>query len=74
MSEIRRLAERSMAARRHTGEFKMEAVSLFAADDYFAAEYLHRAIVTENWPSSARRPSERHNRTFLDEAASTRAA
>jgi hypothetical protein len=55
--EIRKLAERSMAARHHTREVKMEPVALFATAQYFAAEYLHRAIVTADWPSSTHRPA-----------------
>jgi hypothetical protein len=56
LEAIRKLAERSMAARNHTGEIKMEPVAFLATADYFAAEYLHRAIVTGDWPSSANRP------------------
>jgi ketosteroid isomerase-like protein len=55
--QVRELAERSTAARTHTEDIKMKPTTLFATDDYFVIEYLHRAIVTENWPASKNRPA-----------------
>jgi hypothetical protein len=55
--KIRELAERSVAARTHTEDVKMEPATLFATGDYFLVEYLHRAIVTEKWPASNNQPA-----------------
>jgi hypothetical protein len=54
--EIRKLAERSKAARVHTDELKMEPTTLFATEDYFVIEYVHNAITTTNWTTQANRP------------------
>ena len=55
--KIRELAKRSVAARNHTEEIKMQATTLFANDDYFVIEYIHKAIVTADWPASKNRPT-----------------
>jgi hypothetical protein len=54
--EIRKLAERSKAARTHTDEYKMEPTTLFATEDYFVIEYIHNAVATANWTSATDRP------------------
>jgi hypothetical protein len=55
--KVKELAQRSVAARTHTDEIKMEPTSLFTTDDYFVIEYTHKAIVTEEWPASKNRPA-----------------
>jgi hypothetical protein len=54
---VRKLAQRSVAARYHTKEIKIEPTSLFTTDDYFVIEYTHHAIVTADWPASTNRPA-----------------
>jgi ketosteroid isomerase-like protein len=56
-AKIRELAERSVAARVHTEKIKMEPTSLFTTEEHFVIEYLHRAIVTADWPASENRPA-----------------
>jgi ketosteroid isomerase-like protein len=56
IEKIRELAERSVAARTHTKNIKMDPTVLFATNEYFVIEYLHSAVVTENWPASKNRP------------------
>ena len=54
--EVRQLAERSVAARQHTKDTHMEFTNLFTSEDQMCLEYIHRFIVTEQWPSSGDRP------------------
>jgi ketosteroid isomerase-like protein len=55
-SQVRQLADRSMAARQHTKDAHMEFTNLFTSEDQMCLEYTHRFIVTEQWPSSQNRP------------------
>lgn len=55
--KVRELAKRSVAARNHTDEIKMQATTLFINNDYFVIEYVHKAIVTADWPASKNRPA-----------------
>jgi ketosteroid isomerase-like protein len=57
IEKVRELAERSVAGRIHTKEIKMEPATLFATEEYFVIEYIHNAVVTENWPASKNRPA-----------------
>jgi len=54
--EGRQLAERSVAARKHTKDVHMDFTNLFSTEDQMCLEYAHRAIVTEQWPSASNRP------------------
>jgi ketosteroid isomerase-like protein len=54
--EVRRLAQRSVAARLHTKETHMEVTNQFTSEDQFCLEYIHHYIVTDQWPSSGKRP------------------
>jgi ketosteroid isomerase-like protein len=54
--EVRQLAERSVAARKHTKDTHMNFTNLFTSEDQMCLEYIHRFIVTEQWPSSGDRP------------------
>ncbi len=51
--KVRELAERSVAARKHTKNDHMEFMNLFATEDKMCLEYIHKGIVTEKWPSSS---------------------
>lgn len=57
LDKIKELARRSVAARTHTEEIKMEPTTLFATQDHFVVEYVHNAIVTADWPASKNRPA-----------------
>jgi hypothetical protein len=57
IQQVRELAKRSVAARTHTNDIKMQATTLFAAENYFVIEYVHNAIVTADWPASRNRPA-----------------
>ena len=54
---IRELAQRSIAARRHVGETGIEPVNLLSTDACLVFEYIHNAVVTDNWPASTNRPA-----------------
>lgn len=54
--EVRQLAERSVAARKHTPDMHMDFTNRFASEDQMCIEYAHRGVVTERWPSSHDRP------------------
>ena len=56
-AEIRRFAERSMAARQHDDQTMIELVSLMTGNDCLAFEYMHNAVVTDKWPTSVNRPA-----------------
>ncbi len=64
--EVRQLAERSVAARRHTKDDHIEFTNLFTSEDQMCLEYIHRAIVTEQWPSSSNRPPCRDKGGYQD--------
>ena len=54
------LANRSVAARKHSGDLGIKPTNVFANEEgtKLCWEYVHTGIVTENWPSSsAQRPT-----------------
>src|SRR5579859_1032072 len=51
--EVRQLAERSVAARKHTKDVHMDFTNAFSSEDQMCLEYAHRAIATEQWPSAS---------------------
>lgn len=54
------LANRSVAARKHSGELGIKPVNVFSNEEgtKLCWEYIHTGIVTENWPStSAHKPT-----------------
>jgi ketosteroid isomerase-like protein len=53
---VRQLAERSVAARKHTQDVHMDFTNLFSSEDQMCLEYAHRGIITEKWPSSLQAP------------------
>ncbi len=57
--KIRELAERSVAARNHTGERGIHPFDVFTNADgtRLCWEYVHTAIVTKDWPASKDRPA-----------------
>jgi ketosteroid isomerase-like protein len=60
LDEIRELATRSVAARKHTGGLGIKPFNVFtdAAGTRLCWEYLHTGVVGEKWPStSAQRPA-----------------
>jgi ketosteroid isomerase-like protein len=57
IEKVRELAKRSVAGRTHTEQTKMQPATLFATDDYFVVEYIHNAIVTDQWPASRNAPA-----------------
>src|SRR5271155_2440652 len=56
--KIRELAMRSIAARNHVGERGIHPFDVFANADgtRLCWEYVHTAIVTNDWPASKNRP------------------
>lgn len=54
--QVRQLAERSIAARKHTPDIHIELTNQFWSEDQMCLEYVHRAIVTAQWPSSHDQP------------------
>jgi ketosteroid isomerase-like protein len=56
-AKVQELADRSMAARVHTKDTHMEFTNEFAGEEGFCVEYIHRAIVTDKWPSSTNKPA-----------------
>ena len=57
--QIRELASRSVAARNHTSERGIHPFIVFTNTDEtrLCWEYIHTAIVTEDWPASKDRPT-----------------
>ena len=55
--KVRELAERSVAARKHTSEAHMTFVNHIISEDQMCLEYIHQGIITENWPASGNRPT-----------------
>jgi ketosteroid isomerase-like protein len=56
-AEVRKLAERSVAARTHTADLHMTFGDHIVTADRMCLEYIHEGIVTENWPASENRPA-----------------
>jgi ketosteroid isomerase-like protein len=54
--EIRKLAERSVAARQHTKDVHMDFKNLFSTDDQMVLEYVHRGIITSSNDISVKLP------------------
>jgi ketosteroid isomerase-like protein len=46
--QIRKLAERSIAARQHTKDVHMDFKNLFSTEDRMCLEYVHRGIITQS--------------------------
>jgi ketosteroid isomerase-like protein len=46
--QIRKLAERSIAARQHTKDVRMDFKNLFSTEDQMVLEYVHRGIITKS--------------------------
>jgi len=59
LDSIKQLATRSVAARTHGGGLGIKPTNVFtnAAGTKICWEYMHTAIVTDNWPSSTNRPA-----------------
>jgi len=62
LEQIRQLAIRSVAARTHPGAEKKETgllpYNIFSNEDgtKFIWEYIHKGVVTDQWPASANKP------------------
>lgn len=63
LEQIRQLATRSVAARNHPGADKKETgllpYNVFQSADgtKFIWEYIHKGVVTEQWPASTHKPT-----------------
>jgi ketosteroid isomerase-like protein len=59
IEQIKQLATRSVAARTHGGGLGIKPTNIFtnAEGTKLCWEYMHTAIVTDKWPSSAHRPA-----------------
>ena len=55
-AEVRELAQRSVAARKHTADLHMCFGDHVITEDHMYLEYVHEGIVTDNWPASEHRP------------------
>lgn len=55
-AKVHELAARSVAARQHTPDMHMEVVNSVATENQMVLEYMHKAIVTADWPASQNRP------------------
>jgi ketosteroid isomerase-like protein len=55
--EIRKLAERSIAARQHTSGVHMDFKNLFSTDDQMVLEYVHSGIITASNDISVKLPT-----------------
>lgn len=56
-TQVRQLAERSVAARTHTDDVHMRFGDHLVTADHMCLEYVHEGIVTQNWPASENRPA-----------------
>jgi len=60
LDKMTELANRSVAARKHSGELGIKPINVFTNEEgtKLCWEYVHTGIVTENWPStSAQKPT-----------------
>ncbi len=58
LEQIKQLAMRSIAARDHTDGLGIKPFNIFSNIEQtrFCWEYVHTAVVTDEWPSSAHKP------------------
>ncbi len=56
--QVRKLAERSVAARQHTKDVHMDFKNLFSTEDQMVLEYVHRGIITGSNDISVNLPKE----------------
>ncbi len=54
--QVRKLAERSVAARQHTRDVHMDFKNLFSTDDQMVLEYVHRGFITTSNDISVKLP------------------
>jgi ketosteroid isomerase-like protein len=55
--EVRKLAERSIAARQHTSDVHVDFKNLFSIDDQMVLEYVHHGIITASNDISVKLPT-----------------
>jgi hypothetical protein len=55
--QIRKLAQRSVAARAHTKDVHMEFKNLFSTNDQMVLEYVHRGIINKSNDISVKLPA-----------------
>jgi hypothetical protein len=53
--KVKEMAERSIASRKHISGSQIALSNKFAGEDQFCIQYVHRAVVTDQWPSSLER-------------------
>ena len=54
--QVRKLAERSVAARQHTRDVHMDFKNLFSTDEQMVLKYVHRGIITTSNDISVKLP------------------